>query len=377
LLIEYLTGYIILNDDVVITDFNQTFLDLFNFKANQIRNISLFELLKHFTKTQENTELLANSIAATKSNNQTINFEKYFSDYNKYFNVEINSITNKGSHLGTLILFKDITQHKLDMETIKDNQDMLVEKERLASLGQMIGGIAHNLKTPIMSISGAAEGLSDLIKEYDESIEDPDVNAKDHHEIAHDMNVWIEKVRGHLSYMSDIITAIKGQAVSFEDQTSTDFTIDELVRMVDILMKHELKSSLTDMETNVEISKDTIVQGNMNSLIQVINNIISNAIQAYVSNNKTNEKILLNISSPDKTNLLITIKDNAGGLPKKVQEKLFKEMITTKGKNGTGLGLFMSYSNIKAHFGGSLSYQTEDGTGTIFTISIPLKKSVK
>ncbi len=377
MLIEYLTGYIILNDDVVITDFNQTFLDLFNFKANQIRNISLFELLKHFTKTQENTELLANSIAATKSNNQTINFEKYFSDYNKYFNVEINSITNKGSHLGTLILFKDITQHKLDMETIKDNQDMLVEKERLASLGQMIGGIAHNLKTPIMSISGAAEGLSDLIKEYDESIEDPDVNAKDHHEIAHDMNVWIEKVRGHLSYMSDIITAIKGQAVSFEDQTSTDFTIDELVRMVDILMKHELKSSLTDMETNVEISKDTIVQGNMNSLIQVINNIISNAIQAYVSNNKTNEKILLNISSPDKTNLLITIKDNAGGLPKKVQEKLFKEMITTKGKNGTGLGLFMSYSNIKAHFGGSLSYQTEDGTGTIFTISIPLKKSVK
>ncbi len=78
---------------------------------------------------------------------------------------------NKDIFLGTLLLFKDITQHKKDMQAIKDNQDMLMEKERLASLGQLIGGIAHNLKTPIMSISGAAEGLTDLIKEYDASIE--------------------------------------------------------------------------------------------------------------------------------------------------------------------------------------------------------------
>lgn len=55
--------------------------------------------------------------------------------------------------------------------TIKANQETLMESERLASLGQLIGGIAHNLKTPIMSISGASEGLSDLVKEYDSSID--------------------------------------------------------------------------------------------------------------------------------------------------------------------------------------------------------------
>lgn len=63
---------------------------------------------------------------------------------------------------------------------IHKNQNMLMERERLASLGQLIGGIAHNLKTPIMSISGAAEGLTDLIKEYDASIGDPEVNNQDH-----------------------------------------------------------------------------------------------------------------------------------------------------------------------------------------------------
>lgn len=76
---------------------------------------------------------------------------------------------------------------------IKGNQDMLMEKERLASLGQLIGGISHNLKTPIMSISGAAEGLTDLINEYDASIGDPEVTNDDHHAIANDMREWITK----------------------------------------------------------------------------------------------------------------------------------------------------------------------------------------
>ena len=56
----------------------------------------------------------------------------------------------------------------------------------------------------------------------------------------------------------------------------------------------------------------------------------------------------------------------------KVQEKLFKEMVTTKGKNGTGLGLFMSYSNIKAHFNGNITFESEEGKGTIFNVIIPL-----
>ena len=95
-----------------------------------------------------------------------------------------------------------------------------MERERLASLGQLIGGIAHNLKTPIMSISGAAEGIQDLIKEYDASIGDPEVTQEDHHEIAKDMAVWVEKIRSHTEYMSDVITAVKGQAVNFSQTTN-------------------------------------------------------------------------------------------------------------------------------------------------------------
>ena len=252
---------------------------------------------------------------------------------------------------------------------IKGNQDMLMEKERLASLGQLIGGISHNLKTPIMSISGAAEGLTDLVKEYDSSIDDPEVNSQDHHDIAKDMNEWIEKIKEYTSYMSDIITAVKGQAVTLSEADNISFDIDELVKRVDILMKHELKNALIYLNIKMKAPKDTIINGDINSLVQVINNMISNAIQAY--NGKTEQNIDL-ILEKHKNNLIISVKDYASGLPQKVKDKLFKEMITTKGKNGTGLGLYMSYSTIKAHFNGDIIFESEEEKGTTFNIILPL-----
>ena len=268
------------------------------------------------------------------------------------------------------IAFNDIQKlTKENIEQIKDNQSMLMEKERLASLGQMIGGIAHNLKTPIMSISGAAEGLLDLTKEYDISIGDSTVTNEDHHEIVRDMNEWISKIKTHTAYMSDVITAVKGQAVAFSGETSETFTISELVKHVDVLMKHELKNALIELNTTILVSPSLSIKGNINSLVQVINNIISNAIQAYKG--EPNKNIDFTISSKDNS-VVFSIEDYACGMPQKVQDKLFKEMITTKGKNGTGLGLFMSYSNIRAHFNGNMSFESTEGKGTRFDITIPL-----
>lgn len=82
-------------------------------------------------------------------------------------------------------------------------------------------------------------------------------------------------------------------------------------------------------------------------------------------------KIDLILSKQDN-NVVISVKDYGMGLPDEVQQKLFKEMITTKGKNGTGLGLFMSYSTIHAHFNGNITFETSKGKGTVFNIILPL-----
>lgn len=361
-------SYLVLNEKGYITDFNKTFLTTFKYNDSEVRGKNLIATIKS-ENFDVDIEQLEKALKNTRNSTKTISFEKHMKKIGKTFTVEINTIYSNDSFLGTLILFKDITQHIEDMQKIKDTQESLMESEHLSSLGQLIGGIAHNLKTPIMSIAGAAEGLSDLIKEYDSSIDDPEVNSQDHHDIAKDMSEWITKIRGYTEYMSDVITAVKGQAVTLSNEDDISFTIGELLKRVDILMKHELKNALVYLNISMKTNEDILIHGDVNNLVQVINNMISNAIQSYAGKPEQNIDLIVERKGNDLT---ISIKDYGCGIPKKVKDKLFKEMITTKGKNGTGLGLYMSYSTIKAHFNGNISLESEEGKGTTFTITIPL-----
>ena len=362
-------AFIVVEKDGTITYSNNAF----NTNLSKMIGIKLNDNFYNIINTNKKLKLskLNNLIKKSEKNNTVETFDWSFNS-EKYFEISAQPvISTKGRKkvIGTLIIFKDTTQHMLYMQTIKNNQDMLLERERLASLGQLIGGIAHNLKTPIMSISGAAEGLTDLVKEYEASVGDPEVTVQDHHDIAKDMKDWIEKIHSYTEYMSDIITAVKGQAVTMSEEQAVSFTLDELVKRVNILMKHELKNALVELNVSMQVNEQTVLKGNINSLVQVINNMISNAIQAY--DGKPDNKIDL-ILKKENNNIIISVKDYGCGLPDEVQKKLFKEMITTKGKNGTGLGLFMSYSTIRAHFNGNMTFETEQGKGTTFNIILPL-----
>ena len=363
-------SYIILNENYVVTDFNNTFLNTFKLKDENIRDKNIIKFLERHQYYGVDIAKFKQYLNTVKGRTETVSFEQESINFNKCFTIEINNIMDKNNFLGILILFKDITQHKQDIQTIQNNQDMLMEKERLASLGQLIGGISHNLKTPIMSISGAAEGLTDLINEYDASIGDPEVTNDDHHAIANDMREWITKIHSYTSYMSDIITAVKGQAVNLSENENNAFTVDELFKRVNILMKHEISNASLTLTLDVQVPSTTALVGDINSLVQVINNLITNAIQSY--NGRKGEEIKVLAQKLDN-NLIISVIDHGCGMTKEVQDKLFNTMITTKGKNGTGLGMFMSYSTIKGHFNGDITFETEVNKGTTFNVILPLQ----
>lgn len=359
--------YLVLNQDCIVSDCNKPFEKIFKTTKKSLIGKNLFDL--KFSKTIiAKKGSLRSCINNAQKNEKVFKLEVSLKNSEKHYNVEISGIYDDGNCIGILILFKDITQHLIDMDNLEKNQNTLMERERLASLGQMIGGIAHNLKTPIMSIAGAADGLEDLITEYKESIDDPEVTREDHHAIANDMSSWISKIRTYDSYMSDVITAVKGQAVNMNDEKPVLFTIKELLDRVNILMKHELKNALVTLNIDYRISENTKILGNINSLVQVLNNLISNAIQAY--NGKPNQNIDLVVDNKDDK-LLISVIDHGCGISKEVQDKLFNQMITTKGQKGTGLGLFMSYSTIKGHFKGEMNFESEVGKGTKFNILLP------
>lgn len=381
-------GFLVIDEEYNIVDFNKTLLDTFGSVLSFKRKDNLIKIIKENKSLSINPDEIIGYFKNVTETKKSIILENHFicNDFDKFFEIEMTPIFSEDNKkvdikvdrpvklneaaniIGIIILLKDITEHKKNIEAIKEQQAILLEQERLASLGQLIGGIAHNLKTPIMSISGGIEALKDLTYEYRDSIGDKSVTDQDHREIAKDMLTWLEKMGPYCAYMSDVISAVKGQAVQMiSTSSSVKFTVDEVVKRVGLLLKHELKKYHCVLNINSNIDMSTEIKGEVNNLVQVFDNIIINAMQAYEGENGTIDLGI--VRSGD--NVEFTFKDNGKGIPKDVADRLFKEMITTKGKNGTGLGLYMSYSTIKGRFGGNMSFTTKEGCGTTFYISIP------
>ena len=286
----------------------------------------------------------------------------------RYFTMTITPIFHRNEYTGSITLIKDMTEVKLAIETIQRNQAVLMDQERLASLGQLAGGIAHNLKTPILSIAGGMEALRDLVAEYGDSVGDVSITAEDHREIVEEMLGWIGKVEKHCDYISDMITSIKGQAAQMNSSEGEYFSIGDFFKQVEILMKHELKKSHCELILDAGVDEaTTFVDGDINSLVQVFDNLIMNALYAY---NEQEGKIIVRVWK-EKERYIFTVTDYGCGIPENVRLKLFREMVTTKGKRGSGLGLYMSYSTITGKFGGTMTVESSMGEGTVFTIALP------
>lgn len=355
-------SYFVINNEFEVVDFNNSFKKkILNGETIEKGKTTFKNLVEKNIFAESEYNLIMRKIEK-ESTEETSNFELEVDRIKKVFSTEVDPIVNNNKQLGTIVLFKDITE-------LKQTQQILIEQERLSSLGQLIGGIAHNLKTPIMSIAGSLEGITDLIKEYDESIDDPEVTKEDHHEIAGEMKEWIGKIRPYLSYMTEVIDAVKGQAVSMNASTMESFSARELILRTQILMKDELKRRHSRLNLDLSINEGSQIKGEIGAIVQVMDNLIINAMDAYGENGGD-----INVRVKEDTDkVYIEIEDFAGGIAPHIKEKLFKEMITSKGKNGTGLGLYMCYSTIKGKFNGDMRFESEEGKGTTFFIELNKK----
>ncbi len=368
-------GFIVIDTEYKIVDYNNSIFKLFNnsikISINEdIRDI-VFKYYEKFLKSEE----LENMCETVYKTGQPISIEKHFEmpNYDKYFTIEFSPVytKNKNKGIGIILLFKDITRARKDLEIIEESMAVMLERERLATLGQMVGGLAHNLKTPIISISGGLEAIDGLAKEYDEAIGNDEVTPEDHHEIAGEIIDWVGKIKKHCTYMSDIITTVKGQTVHFNALgVDESFELNEFVKRLELLMKFELKKYHVTLDVALKTTGDRVIEGEINSLVQIFDNLIQNSIYAYYGKAG---KIDLVISEEDDR-IVFTLSDYGKGMSEDVKSKLFKEMITTKGKDGTGIGLYMSYATIKGNFNGEMEFESEPNIGTTFVISLPYIK---
>ena len=332
-------------------------------KEDVYKKTAIYNLLTAVTSSRE--------ACSTISYEQAVTIDTGEGTRKNYYVVDVTPLYIKEILSGFVVIFKDVTQLKLSMQQLQDSQARMMEQERLASLGQMIGGLAHNLKTPIMSISGCISAVENLVEECRDSLEDPDVTADDYREIFKEMEQWFEKVRESSSYMSDIITAIKGQAANVNTNVDATFTTEELIKRSMLLMRHELMSSGSRVITETEENCTYTIRGDVNNLVQVLNNLLSNAI--YSQKQVGGGDIVIGVKK-DEDNLKIYVKDTGTGISAGVKERLFRAMVTNKGAHGTGLGLYISDAVVKGKFSGNMWVEDNPEGGAIVGVSIPLSE---
>ena len=170
------------------------------------------------------------------------------------------------------------------------------------------------------------------------------------------------------SKITEIVESVRNQIRNTGESQKSNFLLNKVVENVKILVNNELEKNRCKLF--VDIEKEISLYGDFGKLSQVVMNIVMNAIQAY---NGEHGEIRVKVYE-DNSNVIISILDNAGGIPKKIAEGLFKEILTTKGTKGTGFGLYFAKSMIRAEFDGDITFETEEGVGTTFYIIIPMKE---
>ena len=258
---------------------------------------------------------------------------------------------------------------------LKSTQKQLIQSEKMASLGELTAGIAHEIQNPLNFVNNFSEVSTELIDEMNEEISKGHLD--DAKEIANDLKQNLEKINHHGKRAGEIVKGMLQHSRTSSGQkepTDINALCDEYLRLAYHGLRAKDKSFNAKFETEFDNSIDRI---NIipQDIGRVILNLITNAF--YAVNEKSNQNIagyepIVDVSTKKEGNkVLITVKDNGSGISKSIVDKIFQPFFTTKPTGqGTGLGLSLSYDIVKAH-GGEIKVETKENEGTGFLIILP------
>jgi signal transduction histidine kinase len=277
------------------------------------------------------------------------------------------------------------------LANLKSTQSQLIQSEKMASLGELTAGIAHEIQNPLNFVNNFSEVSTELISEMVEEVDKGNFNEVK--AIADGVKQNLEKINHHGQRAADIVKGMLQHSRSssgVKEPTDINALADEYLR----LAYHGLRAKDNSFNATMKTDFDESI-GNINIVPQdigrVVLNLITNAFYVVSEKSKNPQPPkggainasknyeptvwvstkLINPPSGGR-GVLISVKDNGNGIPPKILDKIFQPFFTTKPTGqGTGLGLSLSYDIVKAH-GGELKVETKEGEGSTFIIQIPI-----
>ncbi len=264
---------------------------------------------------------------------------------------------------------------------LKTTQQQLIQSEKMASLGELTAGIAHEIQNPLNFVNNFSEVNTELIDEMQQEMDKG--NLADAKAIAKDIKDNEQKINHHGKRADAIVKGMLQHSRSsggIKEPTNINALADEYLR----LAYHGLRAKDKSFNAALKTDFDESI-GNINIIPQdfgrAVLNLITNAFYAVSEKKKQHPddfEPIVSVSTkkingkPGSYRVQVSVKDNGNGIPQKILDKIFQPFFTTKPTGqGTGLGLSLSYDIVKAH-GGELKVETKEGEGSEFIIQLPV-----
>ncbi|WP_435354526.1 ATP-binding protein [Emticicia sp. SJ17W-69] len=277
----------------------------------------------------------------------------------------------------------ELTRQKEELEQtvieLKTTQNQLVHAEKMASLGELTAGIAHEIQNPLNFVNNFSEVSVELCQEITEELEKENFDKTYIIEILSDLSQNQEKITHHGQRAASIVKGmLQHSRTSTGQKELTDINVlaDEYIRLSYHGLRAKDKSFMADFKTNLDpnLPKIKIIPQDFG---RVLLNVINNAFYAVQQKAKLKldgYKPLVSIDTYlEDGEVVVKIKDNGTGMPESVKSKIFQPFFTTKPTGqGTGLGLSLAYDIITKGHGGTMEVDSVEGEWTVFIIKLPI-----
>jgi PAS domain S-box-containing protein len=284
------------------------------------------------------------------------------------FPVEVHlTLIDVGGRPMMLSVERDITERRAAEAALATSQAQVVSSERLASLGRLTAGLAHEINTPLAATLNSHQVLQGLLSEYRDSVGNPDVTDADHREIAAEALTTLDEAGKTTARIGEFIRQMRGHT---RDSAGGVSVFDPYRLAADTLamVAHEARKAGVALE--LERPRGALsLTGDAGRFTQVVTNLVVNAIHACEGHpGRGGVLVRLTAGNP----LRLEVEDNGHGMTPEVIARIFEPMFTTKGVGkGTGLGLSIIHDIIEGQFGGTITVQSQPGSGTTFTAEFP------
>ncbi len=280
----------------------------------------------------------------------------------------------------------ELTQQKesleLALEELKTTQNQLIQAEKMASLGELTAGIAHEIQNPLNFVNNFSEVSVELCQEINEELEKPDFDRTYIAEILSDLSQNQQKITHHGQRAASIVRGMLQHSRASNGQkelTDINALADEYLRLSYHGLRAKDKTFNADFKPDLaaDLPKIAVIPQDFG---RVLLNIVNNAFYAVQQKAKMGiegyKPLVLIKTSKTNEDIVIKIIDNGGGMPESVKSKIFQPFFTTKPTGqGTGLGLSLSYDIITKGHAGTLEVESTEGEGTTFIIKLPIFES--